>query len=192
MTSPRTIVLTHGATQVAALAKKIGAAELGRRVETSEGMIRHLATGRKNPGADLKVRFEKLGIERGAWTMPAAPNVTEKTTPTVEKVAARVERERQASESAIQRLERSVVEYGDLIDSAIKDEASLAHIVGAMAKRDSVLVDLAKLYGEGELTEAAIHRSRVWNNEILPRILAVLKKHPEAARDFTEAFAKPE
>lgn len=192
MTSPYTIVLTHGSTQVAALAKKIGAAELGRRVETSEGMIRHLATGRKNPGPGLKARFESLGIDRGAWTMPAAPGVTEKATLATEKVAARVEREQQASETAIQRLERSVLAYGDIIDFAIRDEAPFNHITGAMAKRDGVLVDLAKLYGEGELTAAAIHRSRVWTDEILPRILRVLKKHPEAARDFAQEFAKPE
>lgn len=186
------IVLTHGATQVAALVKKIGAAELGRRVETSEGMIRHVATGRKNPGLDLKARFEKLGIERGAWTTPAAPGVTEKASPAVEKVAGRVERERRASGSAIERLERSVLEYGDIIDAAIRDDAPLNQVVGAMAKRDAVLVDLAKLYGEGELTPAAIHRSRAWNDAILPRLLAVLKKHPEAARDFAKEFSRPE
>lgn len=199
------IWLSHAAVQVAALARKIGKSELGRRVGISEGMVRHLATGRKNPGPELKEKFEALGIERAAWTVPMAPGITEKTTPAVERVAAKVARERQADESAIQRLERSVIEYGEkievyeaTIDVLIKDDAAhhaisaMAKRDGAMAKRDAVLVDLAKLYGEGELTAAAIHRSRVWNDEILPKILAILKKHPEAARDFAEAMARPE
>lgn len=187
-------VISHGATQFAALSKKIGAAELGRRLDISEGMVRHLATARKTPSAAMKDRIEStFGIERASWMVPAAPGVEEKVTPAVTRSTARVERERQAGQSAIARLEASVEEYNRVIDDARLDDPppTLAQIAGAMAKRDAVLVDLAKLYGEGDLTAAAIHRSRVWNDEIWPKILAILQKHPEAARDFAEAFAQP-
>lgn len=194
--TPQQNVMTHGATLIAGIAKRLGAAELARRIATSEGMIRHLATGRRTPGDALKEKLVAFGIDQSAWTVPAAPGVEAKMTPATTIAANRVEREseRKKSNTAIARLEARVAQYDDVIDAALASDppASLIHVTSAMAKRDGVLVDLAKLYGEGELTAAAIHRSRVWNEEILPKLLTILKKHPEAARDFEKAFSNPE
>jgi transcriptional regulator with XRE-family HTH domain len=63
---------SEAARLVGELAAKVGGAcELGRRVGTTEGMVRHLVKGRRTPSKALRETFATLGIPDEAWVDPA-------------------------------------------------------------------------------------------------------------------------
>lgn len=202
------VILTRAAVELRALVDRVSVSEVARRAETSRSMVHGMVAGRKTPGRELKARLVALGIAADGWTMPVVPDAPARPTLATEAMARRVTREKRTAslggdierDSAIARLVESISELEELIDEARYGgpmgedgrrslPAPATHIASLMRVKVTALDRLAHLRGEGEITTATIRRSKAWH-EMLSIIEAVLAKHPEAARDFTEAFAK--
>lgn len=191
------IVLTRGAVELRALANQISGAEVARRTNTSPAMISQIASGKKMPGDALKAALALLGVAVDGWTMPVVPDAGPRTTPATDMAARRVKREQRAEslrgdverDSAIARLVESIAELEELIEIARGGMAPITHVAALMRVKVTALDRLANLRGEGELTIAAIRRSKAWQ-ELLDEMGAVLVDHPEAARALEKAFEK--
>ncbi len=192
--------MTEGGRLVADLVARVGAAEFGRRVRTSEGMARHLATGRKTPGDALKERIaDRFGVAPSAWDEPAKadPAPRKKREPLASKPlpAAKPKVDAPAPKlfaSAVEELRSTIARVDEALELVESD------VLAAPSQRAQLLrvkVDacdkLAKLQGEGELTMAMLVRSRLWR-EILGRLEPVFEKHPDAAADVAEVLEELE
>lgn len=185
--------MNEGGRLVAELVGRVGAAEFGRRVRTSEAMVRHLATGRKAPGADLRERIRQAyGVPLEAWSMApkepkepkgSASRTTETRTGAV--ADSRGSSGLQQLRDTIGALDRqlALVEADPLVPA--RDRTAVLRAKADAADR------LARLQGEGELTMAAIVRSRVWR-ELLALLGPVLDRHPDAAAEIADVLERIE
>lgn len=192
--------LTEGRRRVAELVKRVGAAEFGRRVRSSEAMIRHIATGRKTPGAALKTRIaEVFGVAVESWSRPARPKTKKKPIPPAPSTEPSPTRTARQRVSGIDQLCGVLDRYDDLIREADRpnggtddDEHVVGTSIGAWVQllrgKAEVAHMLAKLLGEGELTVATIVRSRAWA-EILKALEPVLADAPDVAAKMADVLA---
>ncbi|AKV03180.1 hypothetical protein AKJ09_09843 [Labilithrix luteola] len=201
MTAPRR---TAGSHLVAELVARIGAAEFGRRVQTSEGMARHIATARKTPGKDLQQRIaDKFKITVDAWSIPmtedkaspprkskAAPKARAKPAPAPPetRTAPSVPARSSKRVSGIENLRSVIEKFDEWIDAADEDSDVSMTARAALANGKANAADkLAKLQGEQEITMSQIVRSKAWQ-EMLKALEPVFAKHIEAANDFAAAL----
>lgn len=176
---------TEGGRRVAEIVAKVGAAEFGRRVRTTEGMARHLATGRKTPGGALKERIRDVwGVAVETWDQQAEAAPPKKPAsggaPRPSTTSSRL--------SGVEELRATIALYDDRIAEAQADEFTTASSWVALLRGKADACDkLAKLQGEGELTTAMVVRSRAWR-ELLARLEPILARHPDVARQMAEAL----
>jgi hypothetical protein len=170
--------ITEGARRVAELVAKIGAAEFGRRVKVSEGMARHLATGRKTAGVALRDRIATVvGIPAEAWDEPAKV-VEAKPSPKPKAPATEPD-----EDTTIGRYLRTVAD----IDATLADDIPASAKASLYRARLDALHRISVLRGEHELTMAQLVRSRIWR-DIQARLETALASYPEAATAIADAL----
>jgi hypothetical protein len=176
--------LTEGGRLVGTHVARLGAAEVARRVKTSEAMARHLATGRKTPGSDLKQRLaDTFGISLESWAQAAAPEPPPAPKrPTADKPASAATKKG----SALELLWGTVTMVDEALDG-LDVEAPATHRASLLQRRIDALDKIAKLQGEGELTPAMVLRSRAWR-ELMARIEPILTEYPDVATKIAEAI----
>lgn len=165
--------MSEGQRLVAVRVAELGAAEVARRAKTSESMARHLAVGRKTPSPAMKDRLATaLDVPLEAWDRPARK--------AKKKAAKAKKRKRARSSAALTELWATV----DRLDDAIS-VVDLGSLLGAslLGKRTTALDKIARLQGEGELSFAALTKSRVWN-DLLAKLRPILERHPECASEI--------
>jgi len=177
---------TEGGRLVAEAVRRLGAAEVARRARTSEAMARHMATGLKTPGVDLKHRLaDAFGVPVEAWSMPA------KDEPSSPPRKPRAPGVRRASRGAALPELWATVEQIDVALDALDVDAPATHRAALLRTRSDTLDKIAKLQGEGELTEAQVLRSRPWRT-LMARIAPILERHPEVAAEMASALEEVE
>lgn len=134
--------MTRGHQVVAELAHRITAAEMAHRAGTSPSMIRHVAAGRKTPGADLRARLVPLGVPLESWARPA-------DAPAAEPMAT-------APFSCAGHLAEHGLTPGDFLEILEVVLAAKPEIANALADAFRELHEVAHAIGEAPHTEARL------------------------------------
>lgn len=189
------IVGSTGQHLLAELAERHSAAEVARRVGSSDTLIRHVAKGRKTPSPAIQQRLlDVWSIPLESWRTEASPVVSSGTLPAASSSthpAPPSERGPGASSAPRGRRTSAIDDLADTIERLERTlrtaEADAKLSPSQLASLYRAKVDacdrLAKLRGEGELTGAMLMRSRVWK-DLMSALLPVLEKHPAAAEDI--------
>jgi len=74
---------------------------------------------------------------------------------------------------------------------ALDVDAPATHRAALLRTRSDTLDKIAKLQGEGDLTEAQVLRSRPWRT-LMARIAPILERHPEVAAEMASALEEVE
>jgi hypothetical protein len=187
--------LSEGAAALAAICTKGTITAVAAKLSVTEGSVRHFIAGRRLPTPKVRKKISATyGIDQRSWRWAATPpepraktsrgGATPAAAPPVSTAPPARPRStaglssRDQLDDVIRRLEEDLAACGD--DVPKNHKASLyGQLTNALAKR-------SKLDGEGDLTVAAIVKSRAWTETIAPALLSAFREYPKAA----EALAK--
>lgn len=152
--------------------------------EISDGMISHIKTGRKQPGAAAKeVLQREYNIPLRAWDVPAGTPVAMPDTPRtpapsrVYEEAPQVGGTLDAIDREIEKLER--IRTSDL---GVNEYAKLTAEIGRMYDRKEKILSAGR-----DFERNAVKRSKEWA-EVRDLMLRILKEHPDALKAVTAAL----
>lgn len=182
---------TEGRRLVAELVRRGGVAELARQLGVSEGMVRHVATGRKRPGPATAAKLAEHGVPLEAWTIAAAVARPAKATMATKagkptKVPAAPDGPRLRDEGgSVEALAALVRDLDGELEAARAQRASPSALAALYRVKEGALSRLAKLRGEGDLTEAQILRSHAFRR-VMAAVARALRDHPAAAKALAQ------
>jgi hypothetical protein len=129
-----------------------GAAELGRQLQCTRGVVHAWLTGRKQPGAAARVRLEALGIPAASWSQASEGPATAQADPPPPRVRRGAARKRGGASPATQPARIDDGGLGEIEDL-------LAHV--RAARRDPKLLAGERLRAAQEESKLLAHRARL-------------------------------
>lgn len=178
-----TPVRSEGARQLGDVVGLGGNCEAARRLRTSEGMVRHLVTGRRTPSPELRKRIaEAFGVDVATWERPAKRVPKPKAAP-----ALSLPPRASGARSGLVGLRETVEALSRLSDNAKAEGWPPRLQIRVLGSLTEAAYQLAKLQGEDEITVAMVLRSRHWR-DVMGVLGPMREAHPEAARALDEAL----
>jgi hypothetical protein len=189
--------------EVADLERKHGSSHVARLVGVTETHVRHIANARRSVSDRLAGKFaEVFGVPVAAWKTPADAELGKASTPASAPPNASSPQPHGAVgpspnahrparvTSAIADLEATVERLDAALLAVEADPvASPSHRAQLFNAKVNALEKLARLRGEGEISEAAIVRSQAFRR-IMAVVFEAMRDHPAAATALRTALSR--
>lgn len=183
--------MTQGAVLVAALAKRLGASAMGRKLEITEAAVRTHASGQTLPRAGVRARYHTAyDVPVAAWETPAGATIPPPAAPPSPPARPAAppppagELDARTAVVELLHVARAQLEAAQAdTDVPYRERAQLITSATGLCRL------LARLSGQLEVSEVAIVRSQPWARA-MALVREVLQRHPAAAAELDEALTR--